>query len=367
MLHLNSLLKHWAGPLSSPKIIPFIGFGNKTTAYISGEVVEKGGISKPREGQSAWHNMLAMIRRYLSNEIEGIDVEVTYGKASQVVKTDRHGIFRCIIEGSPEKPADYWQKATIKLPGIKHSRSEVTADILVIVGSPQFGIISDVDDTIMVSYATRKIMKLRLMLLNNAYTRMPFEGVSAFYYALQRGTLKDTYNPVFYVSNSEWNLYDLIYEFIQFHRIPKGPFLLREMAIRVWRPWKMKEVNKNHKQEAISKICTMYPELKFILIGDSGQQDPEIYLKIIRFFPGRVLAVYIRDIGRPEKIERIKSISQQALEEFHTEMIFVKDTEAAARHAIDKGFISSYDMSRILDEKKKDVEKKEILFAHMKK
>jgi phosphatidate phosphatase APP1 len=354
------IIKHSLGLLSSPQIVPFIGFGNNNSTYIIGEVVEENGISKPREGQSAWQNIAAMIRRYASNEIEGIKVEVTYNGINKIVTTDSHGIFRCYFEHVSPVSDEIWQKAFIRFaePGYD-TDNEVTGEVLTINGLPQFGVISDVDDTILISYATQKFMKLRLMLLNNVYTRMPFEGVSAFYYALQRGTSVNGYNPVFYVSNSEWNLYDLLYEFIQFHRIPKGPLLLREMAIRVWRPWRIKEVNKNHKYEVITKIFSMYPALKFVLIGDSGQKDPEVYLNIVKKFPGRVLAIYIRDIGIPEKIARIKTISQQALDEFHTEIILVKDTEAAARHAIEKGFISRYDMGSIIDEKQKDVGKKD--------
>lgn len=363
----KSSIKHWLGLLSSPQIVPFIGFGNNHSTYIIGEVVERNGISKPQEGQSAWQNTVAMIRRYLSNEIEGIKVEVTYMGMSQVVTTDNHGIFRCTFEHASLVTEETWQKAFIRLAEPRFAGKEVTGEVLTINGTPQFGVISDVDDTILVSYATRKIMKLRLMLLNNAYTRMPFEGVSAFYYALQRGTKADVFNPVFYVSNSEWNLYDLIYEFIQFHRIPKGPLLLREMAIQVWRPWKMKKMNENHKSDAITKIFSMYSGMKFILIGDSGQRDPEVYLNIVREFPGRVLAIYIRDIGIPEKAALIKKISQRVFDELQTEMLLVKDTEAAAIHAIEKGFISGYDMESILDEKEKDVKKKDILFAQMKK
>jgi len=356
---LGFIIKHSLGLISSPRIVPFIGFGNRDITYISGEVVEQNGISKPKEGQTRWQNIVAMIRRYISNEIEGIKVEVTYLGLSKVVTTDRYGIFRCSFQHESPVPDIIWQKAIIRLAQPFHIENEVTGDVLMITGFPQLGVISDVDDTIMISYATQKFMKLRLMLLNNAYTRMPFEGVSAFYYALQRGTSVNGYNPVFYVSNSEWNLYDLLYEFIQFHRIPKGPLLLREMAIRVWRPWRIKEVNKNHKYEVIIKIFSMYPGLKFILIGDSGQKDPEVYLNIVKKFPGRVLAIYIRDIGIPEKIARIKTISQQALDEFHTEILLVKDTEAAARHAIERGFISRYDMRSILDEKQKDAGKKD--------
>jgi phosphatidate phosphatase APP1 len=177
----KSSIKHWLGMLSSPQIVPFIGFGNNYSTYIIGEVVEANGISKPKEGQSALQNIAAMIRRYVSNEIEGVRVEIKYLGLSQVVTTDKHGIFRCTFEHASLVPDKLWHKVYIRLaePGYG-SDIEVTGEVLTINGLPQFGVISDVDDTILVSYAARKLMKLRLMLLNNAHTRMPFEGGSAF-------------------------------------------------------------------------------------------------------------------------------------------------------------------------------------------
>lgn len=354
------ILKHQLGLISSPKIVPFIGFGNKNSTYIAGEVIEENGISKPKEGQAKWQNIKAMLRRYFGNELENLRVRVVYRGMNQEAVTDKFGIYRCHFKHSESDLNGTWNKATVSLADHRYNLTEsVEGEVMQIIHNPPFGIISDIDDTILVSYATQKFMKIRLMLLNNAHTRMPFEGVSAFYHALQKGTNNNSYNPIFYVSNSEWNLYDLLYEFIQYHRIPKGPLLLREMAIKLLRPWKIKEVNKNHKMEVIRMLFTLFEDMKFILIGDSGQKDPEIYSQIVREFPGRVLAVYIRDAGIPENLTRIEVISQQVLQEFRTEMIVVKDTEAAALHAIEKGFISKENLSLIQQEKDRDVRKKE--------
>ena len=355
-----TILKHQLGLISSPKIVPFIGFGNKTRTYLTGEVIEENGISKPKEGQAKWQNIKAMLRRYFSKELEGIKVRVTYGGMSQEAETDKHGIYRCHFNHAESEQGDTWKKATVSLVDERYPGTEgVEGEVMQIIHNPPFGIISDIDDTILVSYATQKFMKIRLMLLNNAFSRMPFEGVSAFYQALQKGTDNNSYNPIFYVSNSEWNLYDLLYEFIQYHRIPKGPLLLRELTIRFMRPWKFMEVNKNHKSEVIRMLFTLFDDLKFILIGESGQKDPEVYSQIVREFPGRVLAIYIRDAGISENLTRIEVISQQVLQEFKTEMIVVKDTETAALHAIEKGFISKDNFILIQQEKDRDVRKKD--------
>lgn len=357
--YIGKIVKHFPGLIGSPKIVPFIGFAGNDKAYVEGLIVAENGISRPEEGQSKWKNITSMMKRYASNELEDVRVEVTFRGLRQVVKTDKYGIYRCIFDLEPCRLDDgIWQKAAVRLPDF-HGSPEARGDVMSISNNPQFGIISDIDDTILVSYATQKLMKLRLMLLNNAHTRMPFEGVAAFYEALQHGS-GGGYNPIFYVSNSEWNLYDLLYEFIEFNRIPKGPLLLREMAIRVLRPWKLREVNRNHKTEVITRLFNLYPDMKFILIGDSGQRDPEIYTGIVRLFPERVAAIYIRDIGIADKLARVKVLSQLVRQEYSTDLLLVRDTEAAAEHALEKGFIRSEFINSILQEKEKDKQQKEL-------
>lgn len=356
--------QHRKRPFSSLRIIPFIGYGNTNEVFISGIVIAKNGLSKPVEGQTKWQNIKAMMKRYLNNEIEYADVEVTFMGVKQNVTTDKYGIYRSnfnIKSGTEIK--GLWHKAYVTFPSLEvgapsevmpFKDDQVECEVMIVDNHPEFCILSDVDDTILVSHATQKLQKFMLMMLNNALTRMPFEGVSAFYYALQKGRDNRRINPVFYVSNSEWNLYDLLYEFIEFNRIPKGPLLLREMSVSIWRPWKIRDVNKNHKMEVIRRLFILYDPMKFILIGDSGQKDPQIYSAIVREFPGRVPAIYIRDIGIKPNLKKIQVILNSLHEDGITEMIVVKDSEAAARHAIEKGYISGENLDFIRYEKEKD-------------
>jgi phosphatidate phosphatase APP1 len=350
------------GLLDVPKIVPFIGYSNGEQTFISGEVLEDNGIAKPIEGQSRWQNVKAMLKRYFADEFAGVTVRIIFNGISQEVVTNKFGVFNSIFNhANHELPNDIWQTASFELTQKIHHQQKtgfVIGEIMVVKNKPQFGIISDIDDTILVSYATSKLMKFRLMFFNNAYTRMPFEGVSAFYQSLQRGTVPGIFNPLFYLSNSEWDLYDLLFEFVQFNRIPKGPLLLREMAVHVLRIWKMREYNKFHKLEKLRQLFSVYKDLQFILIGDSGQKDPEIYSQIIEEFPGRVLTVYIRDVGIKEKTIRIQTISKHVMQYYNTEMVLVKDTEAAAKHAINKGYIMPDEYQNIKTEKQKDVQKK---------
>lgn len=188
------------------------------------------------------------------------------------------------------------------------------------------------------------------MLLKNARTRMPFEGVAGFYRALYQGR-EGIKNPIFYVSSSEWNLYDLLIDFCVYQGIPKGPFLLRRLATRFYHIGRGSGSH-DHKIEKIRHIIQVFKGLKFILIGDSGQQDPEIYSRIAHEAPECIAAIYIRDV-HPSRHKAVLSLAHD-LQKLHIEMVMVKDTMEAARHALQMGFISEKYMHDIAVEKYKD-------------
>ena len=84
-------------------------------------------------------------------------------------------------------------------------------------------------------------------------------------------------NPFFYISKSPWNLYAPLVEYLEVQQ-PLGPLLLRDFGLRP---------EKEHKRKAIEEILATYPKLKFILSGDSGEEDPEIYSAVVHRHPDR--------------------------------------------------------------------------------
>ena len=117
------------------------------------------------------------------------------------------------------------------------------------------------------------------------------------YRALHAGASGDQQNPMLYVSRAPWGIYEVLEEFFDRHGIPVGPILfLREWGVSWTSPLPRKA--EDHKRELIHNMLALYSELPFVLIGDSGQHDPEIYRQIVEEHPGRVLAVYIRNVSR---------------------------------------------------------------------
>ena len=134
-----------------------------------------------------------------------------------------------------------------------------------------------------------------------------FPGVAAFYRALERGAGGSEANPIFYVSSSPWNLHDVIADFLDAQEIPVGPMLLRD-----WDIGREMMRTRQYKLAQIREIMGTYPSLPFILVGDSGQEDPEIYGELVTEFPGRILAIYIRNVSpHPERLASIRALADR--------------------------------------------------------
>jgi phosphatidate phosphatase APP1 len=157
--------------------------------------------------------------------------------------------------------------------------------------------------------------------------------VSEFYRAVQAGRTGGECNPIFYVSSSPWNLYDLLEDFLDLHGVPAGPLFLKD-----WSPTNLGK-HERHKLDVIRTLLATYPELPFVLIGDSGEQDPEIYRKIVQEHPGRIRSIYIRDVTTRERDVVVGRIGEE-LRDLGVEMLFTADTAEALAHAAEQGLIS---------------------------
>jgi phosphatidate phosphatase APP1 len=203
-----------------------------------------------------------------------------------------------------------------------------------------FGVISDIDDTVIASYARDFLRMARTVLLGDAQDRSPFPGVSAFYRSLHAGL-----NPLFYVSSSPWNMYDLFVDLFALRRIPLGPLFLRDWGIKP-REY-MPRDHQKYKLKTIRAILDFYPHLPFILIGDSGQEDPEIYSQLVTLYPGRIQAVYIRHVDQDvARGAEVQALAKQA-QETGTPIILAEETQTMAEHAARKGWLSKQDAAQV--------------------
>ena len=340
---LRVKLKQRLGWLGVPKIIVYRGFVGSDIAYLSGCLTEDKGLAKPDIKNSIWQNILAMIKRYSSDQIAGAILRVEIANTEQETSTNENGFYSVTVSSPSLKPKSHNQWIACKAV-MKHSETKYNekvsswGEVLIPGTDADFGVISDIDDTIIVSHSTQFLRKLRLMLLRNSRTRKPFPGVDAFYQALSKGVKGNNSNPFFYISSSEWALYDLIDDFCTYNKLPKGVFLLRELKVSIWKLWKSGGGKHEHKFNKIDMLFKTYPNLNFVLIGDNGQQDTDIYTRIARRYPNRVKSIYIRTVKKV-KDRKMKSLTEELRKENIT-IIFTSTSAEAAQHAAAQGLIA---------------------------
>ena len=326
-------LKRRMGLLSPIEILPYRGHGTRDTLFLKGRVLETVNLAPSRAGDSRRHNLRNMVRRFLSSEIPHARVRAylrsPQGEHELEVATDEEGFFdlRFELEEPLEDRTD-WHPVEIELlwPLTEEvDRARARGSVLVAAGA-RFGVISDLDDTVIRSSATNLLKMARITLFRNAHTRLPFEGVADFYRALQCGPGRGDFNPIFYVSSSPWNLYDLLEDFLDLHGVPAGPLFLKD-----WSPTTLRDHDK-HKLDVIRTLLATYRDLPFVLVGDSGERDPEIYRQVVYENPGRIRAIYIRDVTRGERDTAVREIARE-LRALGVGMLLAADTTEAARHA----------------------------------
>lgn len=341
---LQEALRRRVGYRHPIMIQPYVGYGTAERCFLHGRVLEDRIQHDIDADASRLYNLFTVYLHANSNEIKEALLRVTQGAQIWYVTTDDEGYYTLEIE---KQNAPGWQQFQLELldaPLLSAEKvAETTtavADLFVPHPTAEFGVISDIDDTILISEATNLLRAVSLMLLQNAHTRTPFAGVSAFYHALQAGRTSDTppdLNPIFYVSSSPWNLYDMLTEFFALQNIPRGPLFLQDYGITP--DQLIIASHESHKKRCISHVLDTYPELPFVLMGDSGQKDPEIYQQIVAEYPGQILAVYIRDVTNDQRDAEVDAIALKVQAQ-GVPMLRLPDSLAAAQHAATLGLIA---------------------------
>lgn len=325
---------------SPPALLVYRGYGTRYKVCLQGHVLDDPVVYEAQKGEKRRKTIRAAIWRYLSIALPDIHLEVTFAGSTKKVVTDTTGAFSCVFEFSEPLSSSGWQTAHYKVldefsePG---AVTTATGDVLIIADNQNTGVISDIDDTVLISYSTEPYKKLRLVLLKNAYTRMPFENVGPFYSALHTGAALGAEVPFFYVSSSEWNLYDFLEDFFREKQLPKGPFFLKELETNPLNLLK-KHTSHNHKYLKAEHLIQTFPGMEFVLIGDSGQQDVDIYSRLAQNYPGRIRFIMIRAVSTPGRHEQIRKQATQ-LAAVGIRLYLVKDTGEAWKIAAEEGLL----------------------------
>ena len=333
-------LRRRFGRLGPLQIVTYRGFGTATRVVVRGRVLEASVLERSLPADTKLRSFRRMLRRFFSRELPDATVRAQLGASGVGGSTDDEGYFDMAVTApapaSGLRDGGDWQSAQVEVTGATVRGLvpvQATAQILIPGPSATLGIISDIDDTVLQTHVTQKLKMIWVTLSGSAFTRMPFDGTSALYHALAAGVSGRACNPVFYVSKSPWNLYDFLVDFLDHHQLPRGPLLLRDIGLREAPPV-------DHKSAAVRELLDTYPDLPFVLLGDSGERDPEIYLETAARYPGRIAAIYIRDLGGKNRKDdaggRARTLCERA-RAYGTEMLWLEHASQALAHARERG------------------------------
>ncbi len=351
-----SRLASFDGPLI---IVPYLGHGTSRRLVACGRVLRDEGFRAAREADTGWRNLVEFYKRLESDEVPGARLRASFAGNEQEVVADGEGYFS--VELEPVRPPENGVWVTLELELLEpRTQSGATvraqAQVLIPPASAKFGIISDIDDTVVQTNVIHRLEMMLTVALTNARTRKPFKGVAAFYRALGDGATGSEGNPIFYVSNSPWNLYPPLVEFLSVQEIPRGPLLLRDFGDHML--FRQGEHN-GHKARSIERILNDYAHLPFVLIGDSGEQDPEIYAEILGKYPQRIRAIYIRSVNPdPSRIRAIDRLVAK-VQQTGAQLVLTPDSEFAAVHAAGEGLICADALARVRSDKSEDEQVRE--------
>lgn len=303
-------LKNRLGLLDTVIVYPYRGYGNATRARMSGRVLEKEqlihGEADPAKG-GFWQRIKTIKSRFESDELADAKVRGHFLGSTAEAVSDEEGYFTIEFSLS-DPPEPGWHPVRIEvvdLPFDVDCETWSNTEILIADEESDFGVISDVDDTILKSHITDRKRMLAALLKKSYETRDPFDGIEHLYNEIGR----EGNRPVFYVSGSSYNLYDFLRRFCEHHDLPKGVFLLRDFGFT--NEFFIHKDTIEYKENQIREILSTYPDLQFVLSGDSGEEDPEIYSRIDEQFPNRIRAVYIRHIAGNGRGEEVKKMGQK--------------------------------------------------------
>lgn len=254
-------------------------------AFFSGRLTETHASPSANHGRlkSVYHNSRLMLT-------SGEEGEVTWraGGLEWTTRTDSEGYWR-LSTNQPLPLAPGWHEMTAT------PAAAGPAGLLVADPSARFGIISDIDDTILVSEVLAKRTLLKNSLATPPERREAVAGMAALYRRLLAQNPEPSSAPLFYVSASPRQLTGNLRGFLAANDFPRGVLHLKELSDAS--PDSLVGGDRRaYKLRVIEAVLRSFPQTRFALFGDDGEQDPEIYDEIGRRFPDRVESVWIRRV-----------------------------------------------------------------------
>ncbi|NYI07444.1 App1 family protein [Allostreptomyces psammosilenae] len=228
-------------------------------------------------------------RRFATAQVAGAVVEVRVGDTVHRLTADRGGYVDAVL---PADLAPGWHEVLMSVEG----GAPVSAPVLVVSEETTFGMVSDIDDTVMVTMLPRPMVAAWNSLVLHEHARRTVPGMAALYRELLR---EHPDAPVFYLSTGAWNVASTLRRFLSRHGYPAGVLLLTD-----WGPTNSGwfRSGQQHKRESLRRLMRELPQVRWLLVGDDGQHDPGLYQEAAAEHPGRVRAIALRQLSPAQQV-----------------------------------------------------------------
>lgn len=325
---------------------PYRGFGSPEEVYLSGRIYRQLGW-QPSWLKGPLGDLITFLMRWMRWGMKGVRIRGNIGEGSATVHSDKDGYFYLRLKPGTFMGDGVWQRLHLEVTTRRNKTIKTSEAVYIVPPESEYVVISDLDDTVMYTGVANKLKMFWRLFMEPADARVAFPGAVELYRGLYGGSTGNARNPMLYVSRAPWSIYDVLTDFFRLHRIPEGPILfLREWGMSVKQPWPNKSLH--HKFEAIKQIMEVFEDRSFVLVGDSGQRDPEIYSRILQVFPGRVKAVYIRDVSDEARRDVIAELSEKLSAE-DSPLVLASDSHAMAEHAASAGLVCTETVERVFE------------------
>ena len=306
------------------------GYGHTHDLVVYGHVLKNKPVMRRHYTNNVLLNIIHLLRLFFVKPLAHAKVQLHWRNQLLHSTTEDDGFFKFEWKSENEVSAG-WHPVVVDFVDESGSIAAKGEGKIFIPHSTQFAFISDIDDTILVSHSATVLKRLRVLFSKNPRTRKVFENVVHFYELLTTAhTTAKIPNPFFYVSSSEWNLYDYLDDFFNYNGLPQGIFLLNQIK-RWFQLFKTGKTKHEGKLLRVLRILKAFPKQQFVLLGDNSQSDPAIYASITDKYPEKIFAVYIRNIRPANETgtrELLSSIEKSAV---HT--CLFKDNAEAIEHS----------------------------------
>lgn len=282
-----------------PRIVGYTGYGGEGWARVLGRV-----LLTPELAETTEDRRSAARQEEREREPEAVrgwrsfftaplpDVEVEVHSAGEVhrVRTDRGGYVDAVV---PVSLPPGWHEVELRTEGAERSQR---ARVLVVGPEPTLGLLSDIDDTVLVTSLPRPLIAAWNTFVRHDTARRAVPGMASLY---QRFVAAHPSAPVVYLSTGAWNVAGALERFLDRKGYPAGPLLLTD-----WGPTNTGwfRAGSEHKTASLRRLARELPQVRWVLVGDDGQHDPQIYGDFVEEHPERVCAVAIRQLTPTEQV-----------------------------------------------------------------